>query len=594
MSRSFHISRGKRTRRLFCGVLLTVVALAPPAMSASESAASLAERQAAVQTRMKRLEERMVKLARLLASIEPDKARRLEQALESAGKQRLRQQLENAALLLRDQALGEADFRQQQILADLNALLQTLNSTQPDLDRLRSTREWLAALRERLDATIAEQTQQRTALEQQLAASQLAENLSDTAAELDALAERQQALRAASQSDDAARQNQRTLTRDIADARGRVEQAVQQATDVRTRNALQRAAQSATQAEEHAQQAADTLPREPGVAAQAEAQQALEQAAETLREISDRLAEQEVKRLADRQSALQEQTRDLHRAMQRDAEGSLPAPGREQVGEAGNNMQQAAQDLRADDADAAAQAQDAALAELARAREQLAERLAQVREEERIETLSNVATRIEALLTQERVIREALGKLAPTPAHQWTVAQQELLLETSERHLRVIADARALLRLLRDEGTTIVLPDLVALLLRDLEEGSTSLVARDVSQPTLDLFDEIVLQLEQMLAAVQQEQDAAQSDQNGEQTPSRPQSGQSDQQPLMERSAEFRLLRMTQERINARTERLAEAAPEEDPFLPDRFDQVGRRQAELAELTAGIMERDQL
>ena len=57
---------------------------------ATPAAARLAERQRTIQTRLERLENKMLKLSRLLAESEPDKAERLRDALNRAGGTRVK------------------------------------------------------------------------------------------------------------------------------------------------------------------------------------------------------------------------------------------------------------------------------------------------------------------------------------------------------------------------------------------------------------------------------------------------------------------------------------------------------------------------
>ncbi len=587
--------------RLLLGLLL----LGMPGIAAGTEQAPLADRQAEVRNRLQRLEDQMVKLVRVLDAIEPGKARRLETTLEETGRRQLRQQLENATLLLRERQLGEADFQQERILDDLNALLVLLKSNQPDLDRLRAEREWLAELREQLDTLIEAQVQQRMALEQARAQSAAAAQLAELAEALEALAERQALLQEAA---DQARAvaappdapppaaGQRALERDTQAAIQELQAAARAGATPQQAAALSRAQQAAQQARQSMSEAAEALPQG-GKAEQQAAAAALSAAAEALREAAEEAedaAEPRIRRLALAQSETQEKARQLQRAMQQSpGDSNRPAPGEPQVGEAAGQMQQAADEMRAADGESAAESQDQALRELARAQQLLEERLRQVREEERAETLSGVESRLQAMLDRERDVRDMINLVASLPVNEWTQAQRAQLGRATERHLEAMNEGAALVRLLRDEGTTVVLPDLMGMLLGDMESLATAMLAEDLSPPTRALLDEIIAQLEQMLAAVQAERETP--TENPEQPPNQPpnQGGQQRQQALMKRSAELKLLRTAQARLNDRTERLAQLNEAEDPLLSERFAQLGARQEDLARMTRQMIERDQ-
>ena len=126
----------------------------------SSSDAPLATQQELVRDRLRQLEDRMAMLAQLLNEREPEQAQRLREALGSLGERQLRQRLERTLTLLRGSRFDQAGHQQQQVLADLTAVLELLKRTGSDLDELRAERQRLEAARE--DVQSLHDEQQRT------------------------------------------------------------------------------------------------------------------------------------------------------------------------------------------------------------------------------------------------------------------------------------------------------------------------------------------------------------------------------------------------------------------------------------------------
>jgi len=104
-------------------------------------------------------------------------------------------------------------------------------------------------------------------------------------------------------------------------------------------------------------------------------------------------------------------------------------------------------------------------------------------------------------------------------------------------------------------------------------------------QYTATLQKEIETTLEELIEALQQAQQQKQGGGGG---------GGGGQEPLLPNSAELKLLRSAQLRINRRTVALDQTRPKSgslDETLKDETHKIATRQAEIAEMTVRILER---
>ena len=106
---------------------------------------SLVDRQAKILERVRRLETRMLKLTKLLAESEPDKAERLRDALARASEKRVKHRVGKLVDILRERKYADADREQESLVSDMQAILELLTSAMHDVDRRRVEREQLEA-----------------------------------------------------------------------------------------------------------------------------------------------------------------------------------------------------------------------------------------------------------------------------------------------------------------------------------------------------------------------------------------------------------------------------------------------------------------
>jgi hypothetical protein len=270
------------------------------------------------------------------------------------------------------------------------------------------------------------------------------------------------------------------------------------------------------------------------------------------------------------------------------AGGGKPQPGQQKVQQAQKSMQQASGDLRKQEPSDASRQQGKAIKELEEALQEIEERLAQLREETQLEKLARLEARFREMLVRQQKAtldtavferkRQADGELKRTDRLALgAVAKEEgALAEAAQQALDIIID----------DGTSIVFPDVVEQVRDDLLAVKQLLDAAKTDAYTNSLQKEIETTLEELIEALQQAQQQKEGSGGG--------GGGGGEPPLLPSSAELKLLRFAQLRINRRTVAIETARPKGEPLagnLKTDADTIARRQAEIAEMTIQILER---
>jgi len=293
---------------------------------------------------------------------------------------------------------------------------------------------------------------------------------------------------------------------------------------------------------------------------------------------------------AGRQRDLAERTGELSERMKGGRPGSTPAPGQQNVEQAHRQMRDAADELESDNPGGATRKQDWAVEELAEALEKLEEELHQLRREERQELLGNLESRFAEMLSRQLAVN------ADTVA---VFERSEGGLERVDR-LRVaalaqeesaLAEAAATCaHILEEDGTTTVFPRVVGQVGDDMATVAGWLSELRLGVATQSLEAEIAAALEDMIAAVRRLQEQDNRPQQGE-------AAESDgEEPLLPGSAELKLLRAAQSRVNQRTaaaEQARSAGGESVEQISRLLEEAASRQGQVAEMAREIRDRDE-
>jgi hypothetical protein len=196
-----------------------------------------------------------------------------------------------------------------------------------------------------------------------------------------------------------------------------------------------------------------------------------------------------------------------------------------------------------------------------------------MREEEVERLLVQLETRIRTMLKAQRSIRDTALTLSGSEAMSRREQQLEAARLGREQD-EVTAEAARAILLVRDDGSAVAIPQALGQVQDDSAEAATRLARGDLTPTTVEIVGEIVTGLEELLAAIEKSrQDEPQQRQAGE-GGGRP--AEPNEQPLVDKLAELKMLRSLQGRVNARTDRFS------------RLLDAGSEQAAEAELVSAL------
>ncbi|MFN9437776.1 MAG: hypothetical protein ACK6DC_22960, partial [Planctomycetota bacterium] len=244
----------------------------------------------------------------------------------------------------------------------------------------------------------------------------------------------------------------------------------------------------------------------------------------------------------------------------------------------------------------AVEEQQRAEEELQKAIVELERILMQLREEEIERAIVDLETRLRRMYDWEKAIRDSTEKLSALSGEakdrQLEIQSNKLSIE----QMKVAMEGQRALLLLQDEGSSQAFPEALQQVNNDAQSVVKRLVASDVSEMTLAIEDEILGALEEMLDSLKQVQ--KQREENKQQQGSGQQGGGgSEEQPLVDKLAELRLIKTLQLRVNRRTDRLANETsnPNDligqvaDPRLLEELKALSDRQQKIQEVTREIL-----
>ncbi len=213
--------------------------------------------------------------------------------------------------------------------------------------------------------------------------------------------------------------------------------------------------------------------------------------------------------------------------------------------------------------------------------------MSQLRTEDRAETLRDLESRFRELLVKQRAVNETTLTLAGVGRQNFRRTEHLQLADLSVKQRHLAERAAACVHILDEEGTTVVFPRVVRHVQEDMSGVADRLAAHHVDAITQGIEQEIVETLEGLLESVKRMQ------QENEQMDGSP-GGDGGDSPLLPRSAELKLLRATQMRVNGRTATIETARNSGDVTeveIRESLDVTAARQAECSEIAREIRDR---
>jgi hypothetical protein len=487
--------------------------------AAPADAAALAAREAELLERYRGLERSFLRLADLLEATDPRRAAVLRAAFDRAREEQIGDRLAAIVTLLEQGQLLKAGTSQEDAIAQCRALLDLLESGAGER-RIADTKREVRAFLGRISKLIARQRDIEGATEAGESAEELARRQREAADEA------------------------RALGGDIDAFARRIDDGEPAAAEAE--------ANEAAPPGKDAEPSADRQP--PGAEGQGE-----KPGSENAEEGGAPGAEPETAEEGDDEAARARRTRQRIEA----------ARGRMQ------KAQERLDDARRRDA---RQEQEKAVEELETARAELEEILRQLREQEVERLLVQLDARLRAMLRAERGVLADAEKLAAAAGQSDRERQLEAA-RLAREQAAVTAEASKAMTLVRDDGSAVAIPQALEQVRDDSAQAAARFGRGDAGPDTLGLVGDVVVGLEEMLAAVEKAQRAQQSEQGGAGGGRAAEAGE---QPLVDKLSELKMLRTLQMRVNTRTRRFSR-------LLDDAADRA--EEPELRAVLARLAER---
>jgi len=262
------------------------------------------------------------------------------------------------------------------------------------------------------------------------------------------------------------------------------------------------------------------------------------------------------------------------------------------VREAEQKMREARQRLEEAKRDASVKKQRAAEQKLKEAIAELEEVLRQLREEEMGRMLALLEGRFRKMLEMQLKTYEGTMRLGKIPKDKRTRAVDIRATKLAFDERKITAEADRALTLLLEEGSSIAFPEVVEQMRDDMQEVGARLAETKVDRITQGLEEEIIATLEELIEALQKAQQDMDKKKSRPSRPSRP-----GEMPLVDILAELKMIRSLQFRVNSRTKRYSRLLDDvEDPVgqatdkdLRQALRKLGERERRLQRITRDIV-----
>jgi hypothetical protein len=215
----------------------------------------------------------------------------------------------------------------------------------------------------------------------------------------------------------------------------------------------------------------------------------------------------------------------------------------------------------------AADRQEQAVKELEIAKAELERVLRQLREEELERTLTQLAARFRHMLEMQTTVYDGTVRLDKVPPAERTHDHEIESARLSREESQIVHEADKALSLLREEGSSVAFPEAVEQMRDDMRQVTERLAAVKVDRLTQGIEQDIIAALEETIAAL----DKSIKDLEKNRTPpgQMPMAGKPEDQPLVDKLEELKMIRSLQMRINIRTKRYGDMIKGDQAETPD-------------------------
>lgn len=155
--------------------------------------------------------------------------------------------------------------------------------------------------------------------------------------------------------------------------------------------------------------------------------------------------------------------------------------------------------------------------------------------------------------------------------------------QLGEGEAGIAVEAEKLLEVLREEGSTVVIPDVVQDMRQDLDTLAQRLTKLLAGEYTQEIQTDVIQTLKELIVVIQEERERRQGKGGGGQDGME---GDNDER-LLPNSAELKMLRSLQTRVNRRTQRFARLREKEE----SERERLAEKQNGVADLTRTMADK---
>lgn len=334
----------------------------------------------------------------------------------------------------------------------------------------------------------------------------------------------------------------------------------------------------------------------------AEARKALEEAAGASRqELEESRNNRDFPSLKKEQDGTKQKTQDLLEKLSKRVPGVFAPeggiPGKEDVAKASEKMSSASESLSGAKAGKAAGQQEEAVEELEKGREKVEDTLEALQEAFRNQLIAYLKEKFTYMLAQQKSATSstrsldlklrALNLAAGGKPPRIDIKDRQLAKRLAASELRLSTVCDDVLDVLSEDGTTLVFPEIVVELKADLEQTGGLLDNLQTGDSTRMIQKDIEDTVSEVLAALEE---AAKKPPPPSPNKGREKKNQNSSAPLLAKSAELKMVRALQLRINRRTSRFDTSRKSVDLSNEARshLREIGRKQKEVEKLLRRI------
>ena len=334
----------------------------------------------------------------------------------------------------------------------------------------------------------------------------------------------------------------------------------------------------------------------------AEARKALEEAVGSSRqELEESRNNRDFPSLKKEQDGTKQKTQDLLEKLSKRVPGVFSPeggiPGKGDVAKASEKMSSASESLSGAKAGKAAGQQEEAVEELEKGREKVEDTLEALQEAFRNQLIAYLKEKFTYMLAQQKSATSstrsldlklrALNLAAGGKQPEIGIKDRQLAKRLAASELRLSTVCDDVLDVLSEDGTTLVFPEIVVELKADLEQTGGLLDNLQTGDSTRMIQKDIEDTVSEVLAALEE---AAKKPPPPSPNKGREKKNQNSSAPLLAKSAELKMVRALQLRINRRTSRFDTSRKSVDLSSEARshLREIGRKQKEVEKLLRRI------